>query len=166
MKVALAQAVPVGVTVSSFPCTTAITTNLLFDVEVALTESNFTDYDAAGDEIPGSLSTVIAAGALAEFSNNIYATLRMRHFGDRPLVEDGSVRSSDSTVWNMGLGYRAGNFDFRLDVLNLFDSEDDDITYFYESRLPGEPAGGFEDIHFHPIEPRTIRFYVTWYRDR
>jgi hypothetical protein len=139
--------------------------NLLLDLEIALTESEFTEFDAAGDEIPGSLSTVVGAGALARFDNDFYATLRVRHFGDRPLVEDGTVRSDDSTVWNAGLGYKVGNFEFRLDVLNLFDSEDDDITYFYESRLPGEPVGGFEDVHFHPIEPRTYRFYVTWFRN-
>jgi hypothetical protein len=33
----------------------------------------------------------------------------------------------------------------------------DDITYFYASRLPGEPAAGVEDKHFHPAEPRTLR---------
>ena len=45
----------------------------------------------------------------------------------------------------------------RVDVLNLLDSDDDDITYFYASRLAGEPAEGVEDLHFHPIEPRTVR---------
>jgi hypothetical protein len=32
-----------------------------------------------------------------------------------------------------------------------------DIDYFFASRLPGEPLGGIEDIHFHPAVPRTIR---------
>jgi hypothetical protein len=47
-------------------------------------------------------------------------------------------------------------------VLNLLNSRDHDITYFYASRLPGEPAGGVEDIHFHPVEPRTVRLYLTY----
>jgi hypothetical protein len=50
----------------------------------------------------------------------------------------------------------------RIDVLNLLDSEDDEITYFYASRLPGEPAEGVEDLHFHPIEPRTARVHASW----
>jgi hypothetical protein len=50
-----------------------------------------------------------------------------------------------------------------IDVLNLLDSEDDDIAYYYESRLPDEPAAGIGDIHFHPIEPRMYRAYITWY---
>ena len=36
------------------------------------------------------------------------------------------------------------------------DSRDNDITYFYESQLPGESAP-VADRHFHPVEPRTLR---------
>ena len=32
-----------------------------------------------------------------------------------------------------------------------------DIDYYFASRLPGEPPGGVEDIHFHPAVPRTVR---------
>ena len=37
----------------------------------------------------------------------------------------------------------------------------DDIMYFYASRLPGEPASGVEDKHFHPAEPRTLRLSLV-----
>jgi hypothetical protein len=47
-------------------------------------------------------------------------------------------------------------------VLNLLDSRDNDITYFYASRLPGEPAEGVDDIHFHPLEPRQLRVTVRY----
>jgi hypothetical protein len=57
--------------------------------------------------------------------------------------------------------WRIRNLEFRADVFNLFDSNDDDISYFYASRLPGEPAEGIEDIHFHPLEPRTVRVSMT-----
>jgi len=48
-----------------------------------------------------------------------------------------------------------------LTVFNLFDAEDNDITYFYESQLPGE-AAPVEDIHFHPVEPRTFRGTIAY----
>ncbi|MEO8061856.1 MAG: hypothetical protein ABI821_03815 [Pseudomonadota bacterium] len=41
----------------------------------------------------------------------------------------------------------------------MFDSDDNDITYFYESQLPFESAP-VEDRHFHPVEPRTLRLTV------
>ena len=138
----------------------------LFDVEVALTESEFTEGPADARKIPGSLDRVVAAGISGSFDNGAYATLRLRHFGPRPLTEQGDIESGSSTVWNASAGFRGKQFDLRLDVLNLFDSAADDITYFYASRLPGEPAEGIEDIHFHPIEPRTVRAYLTWYPGR
>ena len=44
-----------------------------------------------------------------------------------------------------------------LDVFNLFDRKASDIDYFYASRLRGEPAAGANDVHSHPVEPRTLR---------
>jgi len=44
-----------------------------------------------------------------------------------------------------------------VEVLNLTDSQRDDIAYAYASRLPSEPASGVDDVHFHPVEPRTVR---------
>ncbi|HEX6397173.1 MAG TPA: hypothetical protein VFZ95_07105 [Steroidobacteraceae bacterium] len=41
----------------------------------------------------------------------------------------------------------------------VFDSRDGDITYFYESQLPGE-GSPVADRHFHPVEPRTLRLAV------
>jgi hypothetical protein len=37
-----------------------------------------------------------------------------------------------------------------------------DIQYFYGSRLRGEPAGGVEDVHFHPVEPRQLRVSMAF----
>ncbi|MEQ8514635.1 MAG: hypothetical protein RIC38_03435 [Chromatocurvus sp.] len=39
----------------------------------------------------------------------------------------------------------------------------DDIAYYYASRLPGEPANGVDDVHFHPLEPRAIRASIAWH---
>ena len=83
-------------------------------------------------------------------------SLRLRHFGSAPLIEDGTVKSEPTTLVNLGLDYDIGRITLGLDVFNLFDSKDADITYFFESKLPGEPAP-IEDIHFHPVEPRQIR---------
>ncbi len=46
----------------------------------------------------------------------------------------------------------------KADLLDAFDARDPDISYFYASRLPGEPADGVEDRHIHPVEPRQFRF--------
>ncbi len=134
----------------------------VLDLELALTKSRYVDDDPAGDEIPGSIERVIAAGVAMQYPNGIYGSLRARHFGDRPLTEDGVVRSEKSTVLSMLLGYRRGSLDFRVEALNLLDAEDQDIAYYYASRLAGEPVEGVEDVHLHPMEPRTVRASITW----
>ena len=63
---------------------------------------------------------------------------------------------------NLSAGFKRPGFDIRFEVLNAFDSVDDDITYWYASRLPGESAEGVEDYHFHPLEPRNVRLYLSW----
>jgi hypothetical protein len=61
------------------------------------------------------------------------------------------VESDSSTVVNARVGFRGERYDLHLDLLNVFDSDDDDITYLYASRLPGEPANGIVDRHFHRL---------------
>ena len=140
-----------------------------YDLELAFTDSEFDD---TGDEIPGSLDRVIAAGAYFDYPSGIYGAGRIRHFGPRPLTEDGDIESNSTTVVNAMLGYRwdADTWDLRAELLNVFDSNDDDITYYYESRLrtPFGPDGalepsGVEDVHFRRVEPRSLRVSLTRY---
>ena len=60
------------------------------------------------------------------------------------------------------LGWSNQHWRVQLEVLNLLDSDDHDIDYFYASRLSGEPTIGVEDIHFHIFEPRQFRFQASW----
>jgi len=130
-----------------------------FDIELAFTDSEFSN---TGEEIPGALDTVIAAGAYFEYPSGLYGSARIRHFGERPLIEDGSVTSDPTTVVNAMLGARFfDHWDVRLEALNLFDSSDDDITYFYESRLAGESAA-VADVHFKRVEPRALRASLVY----
>ena len=132
------------------------------DLEYAYTDAKFTDSAPEGNHIPGSIEKVLQTGISADLASGWFGSLRLRYFGERPLLEDGSVKSEDSTVVNLRVGYRLPRWTFKIDVLNVLDSKDHDIDYFYASRLPGEPSGGVEDIHFHMLEPRTVRGYVSY----
>jgi hypothetical protein len=134
---------------------------LTLDFELALTHSEFSDGDPVGSKIPGAIDRVLGAGVAFQAPRGFYSAVRLRYFGPRPLIEDGSVESGSSAVLNLEAGYKRGRMDFRVDLLNAFNSHDDDITYWYASRLPGEPVAGAEDYHFHPIEPRNVRAYFS-----
>ena len=131
---------------------------LTFDFDLAVSSARFTDDDPAGDSIPGAVATVVSGGATVDSIRNVFGSVRWRYFGPRPLIEDDSIRSKATSLVNLEVGYKFSNtVRLALDVFNLFDAKDSDIDYFYTSRLPGEPAGGVDDIHFHPALPRTAR---------
>jgi TonB dependent receptor/TonB-dependent Receptor Plug Domain/Carboxypeptidase regulatory-like domain len=131
---------------------------LIFDADVAVTRSHFTDDDPAGDHIPGSVETVVSAGATVDSVRNIFGSVRLRYFGPRALIEDDSVRSRATSLINAEVGYRlTKSVRVALDVFNLLDAEHSDVDYYYTSRIPGEPEDGIDDIHLHPTLPRTAR---------
>jgi outer membrane receptor for ferrienterochelin and colicin len=127
------------------------------------TDSKFKRDTGSGRHVPGAVTSSAMLGVNGTWDNGFFASARFRYLGESPLIEDNSVRSAASLLVNAGAGYRMRNFEFRLDVFNLLDSDDDDIAYYYASRLPTEPESGIEDIHFHPLEPRSVRFSVSFH---
>lgn len=138
-----------------------LTSWLTLDADFAFSESQF----SGGGEIPGSVGRVISAGVTVDWPDNprFFGALRVRHFGDIPLTEEGNITAGSTTLLNLKVGYQRKQWGLELDILNLLNSDDHDITYFYASRLPGEPSGGIPDIHFHPVIPRSIRGSVFVY---
>jgi hypothetical protein len=135
-----------------------VTPWLSMDGDVSFSRARFADDDPTGDYIPGALERVISAGLTVSPQRPVFGSLRVRHFGPRPLIEDASVTSGSTTVWNAEAGYRVSSkARVVLEVFNLLDAAVSDIDYFYPSRLPGEPAEGIEDIHTHPSLPRSAR---------
>lgn len=138
---------------------------LVVDLDLAWTHARFKEPDAddpdAGNRIPGAVDKVAALGVAVDHPSGWSGGLRIRHFGSAPMIEDNSVRSSSTTVVNLETGYQiTPKIRLSATLLNIFDSSDNDITYFYESQLAGETSP-VEDIHFHPVEPRTLRVGLT-----
>ncbi|GAB5536682.1 MAG: TonB-dependent receptor [Rubricoccaceae bacterium] len=130
-------------------------------LDIALTRSRFVEGEADGERIENSIGRVITGGIYAGHPQGAHGSLQVRHFGPRPLTGDGSVFSDATTLVNARLGYGLGPVTLSLDVLNLLDAEDVDVSYFYASRLAGEPAEGVEDVHAHPVIPRAARLTAT-----
>ena len=134
---------------------------LLVDADFSASKARFTDEDPAGNHIPGSIDRVAALGATINDLGRWSGSVQMRYFGQRPLVEDGSVMSRSTLMTNMRIAYRFDkNLRLALDVFNLFNRQASDIDYYYASQLRGE-AAPVNDVHFHPVEPRSVRLTLT-----
>jgi outer membrane receptor protein involved in Fe transport len=130
---------------------------LIVDADYAWAHARFTEPDPVGDCVPGAVESVGSLGLTVNRPEGWFGGARLRYFGEAPLIEDDSVRSDPTLLVNVEAGYRfSKRVSAFVSVFNLFDAEDNDISYFYESQLPGE-AAPVADIHFHPVEPRTFR---------
>ena len=132
-----------------------------FDLDLSFSHARFLDVPEDEAFVPGSLNRVISGGIAvnppAGVRKGPFAGFRLRHFGPRPLIEDGSVKSKSTTIFNGEVGYKfSEHIRLTLEGYNLFDAEVSDIDYFFESRLRDEPAP-VEDIHFHAAIPRSAR---------
>jgi outer membrane receptor protein involved in Fe transport len=136
---------------------------LSVDLDVSLARARFGDVPEGEDRIPGALENVVSGGVTWQAAGRgPFGAVRVRHFGAYPLIEDNSVRATPTTLVNAEAGWAFGNVRLQASVLNVLDATASDIQYYYESRLPGEAAGGVGDVHFHPVEPRQLRVALGW----
>ncbi len=133
------------------------------DAELALTHARFLDAPDGANHIPNSIPIMFSGGFNLGAQGNTagwFAGARIRMFANSPLEETDTVRGRDSILVNATVGYRMKDWEFAVDCLNLLNRQDQDISYFYESRAPGQLAAN--DVHMHPIEPRMFRMRVTY----
>lgn len=135
---------------------------LSLNASYTYTHARFEGVGNQFDHIPGAITQTFSAGANMSWPSGFGASIRLRYLGEAPLIEDNSVKSDSSLLVNAALQYERGPLGVKLEVFNLTDSDDTDIAYFYESRLAGEPPEGISDIHYHPLEPRTVRLSLSW----
>ena len=112
--------------------------------------------------VPGALESSGELGVSALFPE-WNAAMRIRYLGPHPLIEDNSQRGESTFLVNLRAAWtpsRLPGWEIYGELLNALDSEDDDIDYFYETRFPGEPAGGVLDRNSRIVEPRQVRVGV------
>lgn len=121
---------------------------LTWDVDWAWAHVRFTD----GSRIPQSLSGILSTGPTLRLDNGFYGRLWFRHLSPRPLVEDNSVRSGSFEVGNLQVGWRRGQWDFAVDVFNVFGSRD-----------AAEAFSEGNDLLIRTVDPLQSRVTLTRY---
>ncbi len=132
--------------------------HFLMDANVAWTRPRYSDNDPAGSHIANAVQKVANLTFALRNFGAWSGSLGVRYIGAAPLIEDNSIRSNASVTSHLRVNRKVSNdLDVALDILNLTDRKNNDISYYYTSRVAGEPVGGVEGVHVHPAEPRTIR---------
>ena len=134
---------------------------LSIDFDAAYAHARSRGHVPEGDYIEGAVEGVGQLAFTVDKVGPWSGALRLRYFGPRPLIEDDSVRSHASLTLNGRVGYRISK-DLRIELegFNLTNRQDSAIDYYYASRLKNETAA-VDDIHFHPIERRSLRLTLT-----
>ena len=140
---------------------------LIVDADVTQAKAEFKDkVDGDTQRVPDAVERVMSLGVTVDLDSGWHGGLRWRYLGARALTEDNSIRSDSTSMVNLNAGYRfSSQLSLGLEVINLLDTEANDITYLYESRTQEELNAGSDPIldrHFHPVEPRTVRATVTY----
>jgi len=116
-----------------------------------------------GRYIPNSPTNVIDAGLTAQHPSGWFGSVKARHFGESPLVEDNSAKSPAYTTVDLQLGYqKPGQWRLAVDVFNVAGIKWNDIEYYYVSRLQNESSPS-PDFVVHPGVPRTVRAHFQYF---
>ena len=134
------------------------------ELDGALSRASFTSETPAGEGnfVPNAVEQVVASG-VTHTEGRWATSLRWRYMGPRALDSLNSVRSSATSLLNLGTRYAVNKqLSLGVDVFNLAGKNGNDIEYFYASCTAGEVSsgrcgGGIADRHVHPMEPRTVR---------
>jgi outer membrane receptor protein involved in Fe transport len=130
---------------------------LIVDADLALTRARFINLGAAGTYIPNAPAQVASLAVEINRASGAFAGAHLRYFGPTPLTQDDAVRSQRSLQVNAEAGYHLSeHLRALVGVFNLLDRRDYDIEYYYASQLRGESTP-VNDLHVHPMEPRTVR---------
>ena len=117
----------------------------------------------AGRYVPNSPTSVVEAALTAHRPSGWFGSLRLRHFGSSPLVEDNTAKSPQYTTMDGQVGLSlSANWKASVDVFNIANARWNDIEYYYATRLKNEsaPVPGYV---VHPGVPRLIRANFSYY---
>lgn len=122
-----------------------------------------------GLAIPLAPDLTAFTALIMRWPEGLSSQIQMTYLGVRNLTEDRTVKAPSWIVFDLTERYQLpiklshGRLEAFMFVQNLFDSTWEGATYAFASRLPGEPAGGVQDINFVPGNPRFLMGGMAWY---
>ena len=139
---------------------------LYFNGSFTWTHAEFKD---TGLAIPLAPDLTAYAALLLRWPEGLSSQIQMTYLGVRNLTEDRTVKAPSWINFDLTERYLLpiklphGRLEAILYIQNLFDTQWEQATFAFTSRLPTEPAGGVQDVHFVPGNPRFVMGGLAWY---
>ncbi len=122
----------------------------------SFTYTTHAEFTQTNQAVPLAPVWTARADLTARLPWGLCSSIEMRYLGDRPADPDRIATARGYTLVNWTARYRYKFIEAFLSVENLLNTEWRESQFFFTSRLGGEPAGGVDDIHFTPGNPRTF----------
>lgn len=122
----------------------------------------------SGEAIPLAPKLTAYGALLVKWPDGVTSQLQATYLGVRPLTEDRSLSSPAWLTVDLSMRYQlpirlpVGRMEAFGFVQNLFDTQWEQATYAFTSRLRSE-AAGVQDIHFVPGMPRSVLGGLSWF---
>ena len=134
------------------------------DGAVTFNQGRFRSAPEGRDAIPLAPVRTLSGGVSLRSAWGSFASLRLRHVGDRPANEDASIQAQGWTILSARVGHRQDAFEASIAMDNLLGTDYREVQFATESRLLGEPEP-VEEIHFAPGWPFTLQATLSAYFD-
>jgi outer membrane receptor protein involved in Fe transport len=129
---------------------------LSYDLDLSYTWAKFLN----GDAVPLAPRFLAFTGLTARHPSGIRGRLQMRHIGERYGIEDRTIKTPTTTIFDLFLKYVWKRYEFFLSLENIANKKWRSAEHVFESRLPGEAAPVL-DSHFTPGDPFTAKAGIT-----
>ena len=133
---------------------------LSFDSDISYTWAKFVN----GDKVPLAPRFLAFTGLTARHDSGLQARLQMRHIGRRYGIEDGSILTPTSTIFDLFLKYVWKRYEFFVQFQNLANTKWRSAEHVFESRTANELAAGLpgqNGSNFTPGDPFNVKAGIT-----
>ena len=127
------------------------------------------EFKNTGLAVPLAPKLTAYAALLLRWPEGLSSQIQMTYLGVRNLTDNRAITAPSWIEFDLTERYLLpiklshGHLEAILYVQNLLDTQWEQATFAFPSRLPNEPAGGVQDIHFVPGNPRFVMGGVAWY---
>jgi outer membrane receptor protein involved in Fe transport len=126
------------------------------DLDLTACSALYTQNAGNGNAVALAPRLTMAGGLSMQHPSGIYGSFRGQHLDDRPADEGNNFVAEGSTIFDMALGYRYGQWETYVNMLNVFNSKWRNAQFENDSRLPSETVA-VTDMHFVPGMPFNLQ---------